>query len=51
MLRQAELRRQAIGRMLVVAGYEEQMPKLGRVLGTSLGLQRSSQQQQQLVVL
>ena len=36
---------------VVVAGYEGQKLEQGRVLGGSLGLQRSSQQQQQFVVL
>ena len=35
----------------VVAGHEGQKLEQGRVLGGSLGPQRSSQQQQQLVVL
>ena len=36
---------------VVVTGDEGQKLEQGRVLGGSLGLQRSSQQQQQLVVL
>ncbi len=36
---------------VVVAGYEGQKLEQGRVLQRSLGLQRSSQQRQQLVVL